>query len=141
MDNIERLLDYGAIGPRYSNVVLQALLVLLTKQPPKGRKLLVFCTTSRRQVLEEMEMLSTFTSVLHVPNLSSVEHLVAVLNETDAFSQQQVATLARKIGTRRLFIGMKKLLGMIDMAKHFDEEHRVIDFLSQLESEGYLEVV
>lgn len=48
VDNIERLLDYGAIGPRYSNIVLQALLVLLTKQPPKGRKLLVFCTTSRR---------------------------------------------------------------------------------------------
>ena len=50
VDNIERLLDYGAIGPRYSNVILQALLVLLTKQPPKGRKLLVFCTTSRRYV-------------------------------------------------------------------------------------------
>ena len=48
VDNIERLLDYGAIGPRYSNLTLQALLVLLNKQPPKGRKLLVICTTSRR---------------------------------------------------------------------------------------------
>lgn len=48
VDNVERLLDYGAIGPRYSNIVLQALLVLLTKKPPKGRKLLVLCTTSRK---------------------------------------------------------------------------------------------
>lgn len=48
VDNIERLLDYGSIGPRYSNLTLQALLVLLKKQPPKGRKLLIFCTTSRR---------------------------------------------------------------------------------------------
>ncbi|CAG7725770.1 unnamed protein product, partial [Allacma fusca] len=48
VDNIERLLDYGPIGPRYSNLTLQALLVLLKKQPPKGRKLLIICTTSRK---------------------------------------------------------------------------------------------
>jgi len=48
VDNIERLLDYGPIGPRYSNLTLQALLVLLKKQPPKGRKLLVICTSSRK---------------------------------------------------------------------------------------------
>lgn len=48
VDNVERLLDYGPIGPRYSNLTLQALLVLLKKQPPKGRKLLVLCTSSRR---------------------------------------------------------------------------------------------
>ena len=50
VDNIERLLDYGPIGPRYSNLTLQALLVLLKKQPPKGRRLLVLCTSSRRYV-------------------------------------------------------------------------------------------
>ena len=39
VDCIERLLDYGPIGPRYSNFVLQALLVLLkTKPPPKRRR-------------------------------------------------------------------------------------------------------
>jgi len=48
VDNVERLLDYGSIGPRYSNMTLQALLVLLKKQPPKGRKLLILCTSSRR---------------------------------------------------------------------------------------------
>jgi vesicle-fusing ATPase len=37
VDNIERLLDYGAVGCRYSNLVLQALLVLLKKQPPLGK--------------------------------------------------------------------------------------------------------
>ncbi|KAK4035657.1 vesicle-fusing ATPase 1 [Daphnia magna] len=140
VDNIERLLDYGAIGPRYSNIVLQALLVLLTKQPPKGRKLLVFCTTSRRQVLEEMEMLSTFTAVLRVPNISTCEQLVAVLEETDVFSKNEITAIARKVANRRLFIGIKKLLGMIEMAKHFDEQRRVFDFLTQLEVENFLEL-
>ena len=35
VDCIERLLDYGPIGPRYSNTVLQALLVLLKTKPPQ----------------------------------------------------------------------------------------------------------
>lgn len=97
VDNIERLLDYGPIGPRYSNITLQALLVLLKKAPPKGRKLLVICTSSRRQVLEDMEMLSAFTSILHCPNLSSPEHLIAVLEDSDVFSKQELHSISKKI--------------------------------------------
>ena len=37
LDDIERLLDYVPIGPRFSNLVLQALLVLLKKLPPPVR--------------------------------------------------------------------------------------------------------
>jgi vesicle-fusing ATPase len=125
VDNIERLLDYGPIGPRYSNLVLQALLVLLKKEPPQGRKLLILCTTSRRQVLEEMEMLSTFTAVLHVPNLSQPEHLIAVLqglSETDngihsCFTREEIVKISKLIAGRRLAIGIKKLLAFIDMAR------------------------
>ena len=75
VDNVERLLDYGPIGPRYSNLTLQALLVLFKKNPPKGRRLLIICTTSRREVLEQMEMLPAFTDVLHVSNLTRPEHV------------------------------------------------------------------
>ena len=35
VDAIERLLDWVPIGPRFSNGVLQTLLVLLKKNPPK----------------------------------------------------------------------------------------------------------
>lgn len=97
VDNIERLLDYGPIGPRYSNLTLQTLLVLLKKQPPKGRKLLILCTSSRRQVLEEMEMLSAFTAILHVPNLSTPEHLLAVLEESNVFSESELKSIKKKI--------------------------------------------
>jgi vesicle-fusing ATPase len=37
VDNIERILEYVPIGPRFSNGVLQTLLVLLKKNPPKVR--------------------------------------------------------------------------------------------------------
>jgi vesicle-fusing ATPase len=97
VDNIERLLDYGPIGPRYSNITLQALLVLLKKQPPKGRKLLVICTSSRRQVLEDMEMLSAFTSILHVPNLSTADHISSVLEDSDVFNKQEIQSINKKM--------------------------------------------
>lgn len=34
VDNVERIIDWVPIGPRFSNLVLQTLMVLLTKQPP-----------------------------------------------------------------------------------------------------------
>ena len=122
VDNIERLLDYGPIGPRYSNLVLQALLVLLSKEPPFGRKLVILCTTSCRQVLEQLEMVSSFTTVLHVPNLSQSEHLINVLSylnangATSCFNQQEVAKIHRKIQGRHLQIGIKKLLAFVKTA-------------------------
>ncbi|RWS15681.1 vesicle-fusing ATPase 2-like protein [Dinothrombium tinctorium] len=146
VDNIERLLDYGPIGPRYSNLVLQALLVLLKKEPPKGRKLMVLCTTSRKQVLEEMEMLPAFTAVLHVPYLTKPEHLMAVLQNIaesdtpDCFNREERTKIARMIEGKRIWIGIKKLLAFIDMARQMDREYRVVKFLAKLEEEGCLEM-
>jgi len=140
VDNIERLLDYGPIGPRYSNLTLQALLVLLKKEPPKGRKLLILCTSSRRQVLEDMEMLSAFTAILHVPNLSQPDHLIAVLEESDVFSKKDLSKISHKVHGHRVFIGIKKLLALIDMARQTEEQYRVIKFLSKLEEEGGLDM-
>ena len=59
IDNIERLLGYCPIGPRYSNQVLQNLLVLLSKEPPFGHKLVILCTTSCYQALEELRFACT----------------------------------------------------------------------------------
>ncbi|KAH8408941.1 hypothetical protein KR009_004094 [Drosophila setifemur] len=141
VDNVERLLDYGSIGPRYSNMTLQALLVLLKKQPPKGRKLLILCTSSRREVLEEMEMLTAFTSVLHVPNLSHPEHVLAVLEHSDIFSKGEIQAIGKKMAGKRVFIGIKKLLGLIDMARQTEQSQRAIKFLSKMEEEGGLDMV
>ncbi|KAF4521414.1 hypothetical protein B566_EDAN010571 [Ephemera danica] len=138
VDNIERLLDYGPIGPRYSNLTLQALLVLLKKEPPKGRKLLVLCTSSRRQVLEDMEMLSAFTAVLHVPNLSTPEQVLTVLQESDTFSKHELINIAKNLKGNKVFVGIKKLLALIDMVRQTPEQQRVIKFLTKLEEEGGL---
>lgn len=70
LDDLERLLEFVHIGPRFSNVVLQALLVLIKKKPPNAeRKLLIIGTTSMREILRDLEMLSCFNTTLHAPNV------------------------------------------------------------------------
>lgn len=128
-----------------------------------------FCIFSShfRQVLEEMEMISAFTSVLHVPNLSKPDHVLAVLEEHDLFTKQDLATLAKRMSGHkwvqyfnisdkmntnklhisecfflffhhRVFIGIKKLLDLIDMARQTEPQYRIIKFLTKLEEEGGL---
>jgi len=137
VDNIERLIDYGPIGPRYSNLTLQALLVLLKKPPPKGKRLLIICTTSRKEVLEQMEMMSAFTDVLHVSNLSHASHIARVLEQTDAFNQTEARNIVTKLANHNICIGVKKLLGLLDMCKQMGEQTRGIKFISKLEEEGF----
>uniref|UniRef100_A0A1A9ZP64 NSF AAA+ ATPase lid domain-containing protein n=1 Tax=Glossina pallidipes TaxID=7398 RepID=A0A1A9ZP64_GLOPL len=41
----------------------------------------------------------------------------------------------------RLFIGIKKLLGLVDLARQTEPQHRAIKFLSKMEEEGGLEMM
>ena len=46
LDNIEKLIEYIRIGPRFSNLLLQTLSVYIKKLPPKkGKKMLIIGTT------------------------------------------------------------------------------------------------
>ena len=138
VDNVERLLDYGPIGPRYSNLTLQAILVLLKKNPPKGKRLLVICTTSRREVLEQMEMLSAFTDVLHVSNLTQAENFRTILQENKLFGPAEIDQVLKKLSGYKISIGIKKLLGLLDMVKQMGDKNRVSKFLQKLEDEGFV---
>merc|ERR1712142_1452799 len=138
VDNIERLLDYGPIGPRYSNLTLQALLVLLKKLPPKGRRLLIIATTSRKEVLDQMEMIPAFTDVLHVPNLCHPDHLLRVIRRTGIIGEPGIATLSQKLSGRRANIGVKKLLGLLDMVNQTEEAERAEKLIAKLEDEMFI---
>ncbi|XP_036004423.1 vesicle-fusing ATPase isoform X1 [Fundulus heteroclitus] len=136
VDDIERLLDYVPIGPRFSNLVLQALLVLLKKPPPKGRKLLIIGTTSRKDVLQEMEMLDAFSTTIHVPNISTGEQLVDALELLGSFTDKERASIAQQLRGKRVWIGIKKLLVLIEMSLQMDPDYRVMKFMTLLRDEG-----
>uniref|UniRef100_A0AAY4D5A6 Vesicle-fusing ATPase n=1 Tax=Denticeps clupeoides TaxID=299321 RepID=A0AAY4D5A6_9TELE len=130
VDDIERLLDYVPIGPRFSNLVLQALLVLLKKPPPHGRKLLIIGTTSRKDVLQEMELLDAFSTKIHIPNLSRGEQLMEALEMLGSFQEKERAAIAKEVKGKSVWIGIKKLLMLIEMALQMHAEYRVSKFLS-----------
>ncbi|XP_052346290.1 vesicle-fusing ATPase isoform X1 [Oncorhynchus keta] len=138
VDDIERLLDYVPIGPRFSNLVLQALLVLLKKPPPKGRKLLIIGTTSRKDVLQEMEMLDAFSTTIHIPNISRGEQLVEALEMLGSFQEKERAAIAMAVKSQAVWIGIKKLTMVIEMAVQMDPEYRVSKFLTLLREQGAL---
>lgn len=134
VDNLERLLDWTPIGPRFSNSVLQALLVLFARRPPKGRRLLVIATSSLRPVLTELGLSETFDSELRVPPISNLAALEYVLREVELFGSSQdrrnaihmledagFALTSQDETTSRLHIGIKKLLSIIEMARQEPE--------------------
>lgn len=83
-------------------------------------------------------MLTAFTSILHVPNLSGPEHVLAVLEHAEIFSKGELQAIGKKMAGKKVFIGIKTLLGLIDMARQTEPQHRAIKFLSKMEEENFL---
>ncbi|KAH9959823.1 AAA-domain-containing protein [Russula dissimulans] len=128
VDNIERLLDWTPVGPRFSNAVLQTLMVLMAKPPPKGRRLLVVATSSLRPMLTDVG-LSSFDAELRVPPITELTALDHVLEAVELFRSQRdrarAVNMLRQAGMGteegRLSIGIKRLLSVIEMARQEPE--------------------
>ncbi|KAF2108710.1 P-loop containing nucleoside triphosphate hydrolase protein [Lophiotrema nucula] len=121
IDNIELLVDWVPIGPRFSNTVLVALKVLLGKQPPKDRKLIIFATTTARSVLTQLDLFSRFDAEIAVPNVNEQQELAHILQHSGAFSEQDQDRAIREIqditGSREVGVGIKRILTSIETAK------------------------
>ena len=121
IDNIERIIDWVPIGPRFSNSVLQALMVFLRKQPTHGRRLLVLATTTERALMKQLDIYNSFNSDIMVPNVSSFGELRFVMEKSGAFDAQEIAQALESVGgladDGRLSVGIKKVLLGIETAK------------------------
>jgi len=80
LDNLERLLEYVAVGPRFSNIVLQTLMVLLQRLPQnKERKLFMIATSSSLPLMKSLGLRNCFTYVLRTPMITKPEHVLNVI--------------------------------------------------------------
>ncbi|CAK5262535.1 unnamed protein product [Mycena citricolor] len=128
IDNIERLIEWSPMGARFSNSLLQALMVLVGRRPPKNRRLLVIATTSNRAILTDLGFVD-FDVTMRVPpitSLAAVEHVMREVELFDSDAQyRDLIHMLRDAGfdqrandpTSRLQIGIKKLLSLIEMAR------------------------
>ncbi len=104
LDNIEKLIEYIRIGPRFSNLLLQTISVYIKKLPPKkGKKMLIIGTTSCASQLEELGIVEAFDRKIHVPNLTKTEILNVLKNyECDNKEREQIANLVQNSPIKQL---------------------------------------
>ena len=92
------IIDFVALLSSVHEDLSATKVILLLLQ---GRKLLIIGTTSRREVLEEMGMLSCFSAVVHVSCLSTCQHLINALEDLSIFSQEDLVQIEKSVGERR----------------------------------------
>jgi len=139
IDNIERIVEWVPIGPRFSNAVLQALMVLLGKEPPKGRRLLVLATTGERSVLQQLDLFTVFDSDIAVPNVSGYDELKHIVEQSDVFRtpDRAIAELRDVTGSESVGVGVKKILLGIETAKQDpDREGRFASVIGRAVAQG-----
>jgi vesicle-fusing ATPase len=133
VDCIERLLEYVPVGQRFSNVVLQTLQVCLKRIPPKCKSVLIVSTTSRRSLLEDLDMIDCFSTEVYVPSISSVDGVIKVLMESKFFSDSDISSILRDLGTilndsSIINISVKQLINIISISSQ-DPENGTSRFL------------
>ena len=80
IDSLENLIEYIPVGPRFSNATLQTFIAFCSQPPPHAdRKLLVFATTNKPDMLSELGFDSLFQPVT-VPSLTDSEEVRRVLD-------------------------------------------------------------
>lgn len=137
IDDIERIIEYVPIGPRFSNIVLQTLLVLLKKTPPdNGRKLIVLGTTSVPNFLEDLGLTQAFSVSQIVNLLDDPSQMSDVLRVAGHVSDQDASKMASFITKP---IGIKQLLMVIEMARQASTNGNVgiNEFFECLQAIGY----
>lgn len=119
LDDIERIIQFTPVGQRFSNVILQTLLILLKKAPPTNTRLMIVATTAISQLLEDLQLTTTFNIQLHVPQLQESSDYERVLKaHAPQFGDELIENIAKSISRP---IGLKQMLLVIEMAAAGDE--------------------
>jgi vesicle-fusing ATPase len=121
IDSIETIFEWVPIGPRFSNPILQTLIALLRKRPPKGRKLLILITSTERQVLQQLDFWRNFNASLPVSVVSTYQELEFIMQQSKLFSSQDIQQSLHEIRditrAEEVGVGIKTVLSAIETAK------------------------
>ena len=119
--DIERLIEYVHLGMRFSNSVLQTILVKLKHQPSPGNKLLLLGTSSNFRLLHELELAQAFHAAREVEPLGHAEQKIFLEKMGVDFISQEEETLAfTDILPEQ--IPVKKFMLIVERALSVEEE-------------------
>ncbi|KAK6031112.1 hypothetical protein OSTOST_02735 [Ostertagia ostertagi] len=145
IDNVERLLDYSPVGPRFSNLVLQALLVLLNEPPPQGWGLVKILKKSPcfngkdpfndyyQHIIEKLSSKAVEVEAREKLKQHRFENLFVVklfiYKVLDGNFKNGLTEISVSYG-----IGIKRLLGVIDFCRKCEEGYRAQMLVSKIEA-------
>ncbi|KAL7798224.1 P-loop containing nucleoside triphosphate hydrolase protein [Trichoderma ceciliae] len=136
LDDFERLIGWNPIGPRFSNVMLEALTTLIVSKPPKGHRLLIFVTTSKASVLKMLEIDQDFAKKVAVPAVSNLRELAVVLHESRVLNSadinQTINAIQERTGSESVAVGVKTILDCVFEARAGGPNSNVVETLSDL---------
>ena len=128
LDNLEKLIEYIRIGPRFSNLLLQTLSVYIKKLPPKkGKKMLIIGTTSCASQLEELGLVESFDRRIQVPNLTKNEILNVLKNyDCNPEEREKIANLVQNSPIKQLCFLIDRALqkNPVLMYENFASEYK-----------------
>lgn len=116
LDNVELLLDWVDLGPRFSLSVLGALKALLAALPPiPGRQLLIIATSSKHKGMEMLDL--HFDTNIAVPNIENREELKYILAERSEWNDKQIRVAYKMLEeltqSKEINVGIKTVLTAI----------------------------
>ena len=128
LDNIEKLIEYIRVGPRFSNLLLQTLRVFIKKLPPKkGKKMLIIGTTSCASQLEDLDIVQDFDRRIKIPNLTKKEILNVLKNyQCHEEDREKIANLVQNLPIKQLCFLIDRALqkNPVLQYKNFADEYR-----------------
>ena len=128
LDNIEKLIEYIRVGPRFSNLLLQTLRVFIKKLPPKkGKKMLIIGTTSCASQLEDLDIVQDFDRRIKIPNLTKTEILNVLKNyQCHEEDREKIANLVQNLPIKQLCFLIDRALqkNPVLQYKAFADEYR-----------------
>lgn len=121
LDNIEKIIDWSDVGPRFSLPVLQAVNSILTKSPPHGHRLFIIGSSSEPAVLQRLKSFHLFSDKVAIPYIRTHRELQDALSQIGVFSgdevQEILSGLHQDLRSDRLSIGIKKVLQCANHAR------------------------
>ena len=128
LDNLEKLIEYIRIGPRFSQLLLNTLSVYIKKLPPKkGKKMFIIGTTSMSSQMEDLGLVQCFDRRIQMPNLTKKEILNVLKNyQCHEEDREKIANLVQNLPIKQLCFLIDRALqkNPVLQYKNFADEYR-----------------
>ncbi|KAK6438472.1 transport between ER and Golgi ATPase protein [Oleoguttula sp. CCFEE 5521] len=136
LDDLDLILDWVPLGPRFSPSVLAAIKGLMKNKPPLGRPLLIFATTSEKTVMQQLQI--SFNQQIAVPNVNTQQELAHIMHDSGQFEdiQRAIQMIEETTGKREIGVGVQQVILGIQTAMQVEDRtgrfaEVMADFISE----------